>query len=157
MHGKHRDAQIYPVYIQVGDIFGHGSAAAAVHLAQLAGLPHDVVGFQQTADFSHKLRGSVGGIVFSSVAGILCDNHAVIQEAAVIGFIHTGVAVSYTHLDVYKRQVYTSAGINELLLAGEKRMAFGANFNANILFCGAGSDYTVSYTHLEVYKRQLFR
>ena len=38
--------------------------------------------------------------------------------------------VSYTHLDVYKRQDYTSALI------------------------AAASDIAVSYTHLDVYKRQ---
>lgn len=36
--------------------------------------------------------------------------------------------------------VYASAGIHELLLAREKRMALGTNFNANIAFGRAGLD-----------------
>ena len=34
--------------------------------------------------------------------------------------------------------VNTSAGINKLLLAGEERMALGADFYLDILLCGTG-------------------
>ena len=43
-------------------------------------------------------------------------------------------AVSYTHLDVYKRQVQLSPGV---FVGGEQ-----------------GRPHPVSYTHLDVYKRQ---
>ena len=31
--------------------------------------------------------------------------------------------------------IYTSAGVNELLLAGVERMALGADFNSDVLLC----------------------
>ena len=58
--------------------------------------------------------------------------------AVVIG----GVSVSYTHLDVYKRQVYTQA--NQVRNRQNKKddVYHGYHYKA------------VSYTHLDVYKRQ---
>ena len=37
--------------------------------------------------------------------------------------------------------IHTSAGINHFLPAGEERMAFRANFNANVFFGGTGMDH----------------
>ena len=54
-------------------------------------------------------------------------------------------AVSYTHLDVYKRQ---AKGKAEGLSGSDWRMLLLPTFHA-----GAGA---VSYTHLDVYKRQIF-
>ena len=56
----------------------------------------------------------------------------------------------------------TSAGVNQLLLAGVEGMALAANFNADLRLGIAGMDHVaacagngaVSYTHLDVYKRQ---
>ena len=42
--------------------------------------------------------------------------------------------------------VNTSAGINELLLAGEERMALGADFNSDILLSGTGLDHVAAGT-----------
>ena len=36
--------------------------------------------------------------------------------------------------------IYTSARIDKLLLAGEKGMAFGANFNTKVVLCGSCND-----------------
>ena len=36
------------------------------------------------------------------------------------------------------KSVYTTAGINQLLLTGEERMALGTNFNADLALSGAG-------------------
>ena len=36
--------------------------------------------------------------------------------------------------------INTSAAVNKLLLAREKRMAFGANFNTHVTLCGSGLD-----------------
>lgn len=66
--------------------------------------------------------------------------------AAVEFLIWIRILFVVLHTVTLLESVYTSAGINELLLAGEKRMAFGANFNANILFRGAGSDYIATCT-----------
>ena len=66
-------------------------------------------------------------------------------------------AVSYTHLDVYKRQILLRAGRN--ILRGQ---VFDENFLMSLATLGAFAigEYpeavavTVSYTHLDVYKRQ---
>ena len=52
--------------------------------------------------------------------------------------------VSYTHLDVYKRQVY------RLHLSNGKTYDI-ENYS---MWCGSASKEPVSYTHLDVYKRQ---
>ena len=49
MHGKHRNAQIDGIDIVLGDIHGNGAAAALVYLAQLAGLPANMLSIQNTA------------------------------------------------------------------------------------------------------------
>ena len=60
-------------------------------------------------------------------------------------------AVSYTHLDVYKRQVQTPSGGSTVTPNGEI-------YDGQALTPGeVGISYvTVSYTHLDVYKRQLW-
>ena len=52
------------------------------------------------------------------------------------------VAVSYTHLDVYKRQNYLCA-----VLWGAERISIETTLSIE-------GDVPVSYTHLDVYKRQ---
>lgn len=49
VHGKHRNAQIDGIDIVLGDIHGNGAAAALIYLAQLAGLPANMLGIQNTA------------------------------------------------------------------------------------------------------------
>ena len=71
-------------------------------------------------------------------------------------------AVSYTHLDVYKRQVDSGADIAAQMKEQNKQMSV-LSLNAAIeagmlgeqgkLFVEAAA---VSYTHLDVYKRQEF-
>ena len=56
--------------------------------------------------------------------------------AAVEFLIWIRILFVVLHTVTLLESVYTSAGINELLFAGEKRMAFGANFNTDILFSG---------------------
>ena len=63
--------------------------------------------------------------------------------------------VSYTHLDVYKRQVYR----REVLKGTEKGplfVKFHRQYNEPILDSPLNTE-TVSYTHLDVYKRQIVR
>ena len=57
-------------------------------------------------------------------------------------------AVSYTHLDVYKRQgyMYYDCVCGKRFTYTGNRIVFG--------FCCMGSIVSVSYTHLDVYKRQ---
>ena len=55
------------------------------------------------------------------------------------------MTVSYTHLDVYKRQVFRS------LLCS---LSQGLLFHQNLPVHAAHSHRAVSYTHLDVYKRQ---
>ena len=78
-------------------------------------------------------------------------------------------SVSYTHLDVYKRQVQGRA-ISDRDVEGEKNVIVISSIMQKNLY-GEGSDpigreikvettygtesfYAVSYTHLDVYKRQ---
>ena len=78
------------------------------------------------------------------------------------------VAVSYTHLDVYKRQLRGRAALHEVRLAeipGIHNTDGCGNTgiliqhrrfddrDTNIL-CQSGGNDAVSYTHLDVYKRQ---
>ena len=44
------------------------------------------------------------------------------------------------HVEALLETIYTSAGIDELLLAGIERVALGANFNGDVLAGGAGLD-----------------
>ena len=55
-------------------------------------------------------------------------------------------AVSYTHLDVYKRQLLVSA----LVL----KAVSGATHESMMGVISIGGVISVSYTHLDVYKRQ---
>ena len=59
--------------------------------------------------------------------------------------------VSYTHLDVYKRQSLLFSNHNNEKLRSEVEM----NCQPICPFYGQGID-SVSYTHLDVYKRQEF-
>ena len=59
-------------------------------------------------------------------------------------------AVSYTHLDVYKRQVMNS---RVMLYIGEETITFVQADLCGVQFV---SQQAVSYTHLDVYKRQQF-
>ena len=58
------------------------------------------------------------------------------------------VAVSYTHLDVYKRQVVATVGCMVHPINGDAFEIKKAKIR------GEESEGTVSYTHLDVYKRQ---
>ena len=40
--------------------------------------------------------------------------------------------------------LYTSAGIDQLLLTGKERVAFGTDFNCDILLCGKNLDYVAA-------------
>ena len=64
--------------------------------------------------------------------------------------------VSYTHLDVYKRQLCVSYQISELLsfrFARESR----TGFSYLAVVSEPCTPFAVSYTHLDVYKRQVQR
>ena len=63
----------------------------------------------------------------------------------IIPVLHLLQAVSYTHLDVYKRQFTAVAYHSESAIDG-----FTYTYTASIV----QSDKAVSYTHLDVYKRQ---
>ena len=60
-------------------------------------------------------------------------------------------SVSYTHLDVYKRQGLVIPG--DLTIGADSHTCtYGA---LGAFSTGVGSTDTVSYTHLDVYKRQM--
>ena len=75
-------------------------------------------------------------------------------------------AVSYTHLDVYKRKAYNSPGNCPFERTGRKheavymngrevyKFAVNAATNDIIALCSNAGVEPVSYTHLDVYKRQ---
>ena len=69
------------------------------------------------------------------------------------------VPVSYTHLDVYKRQVqdtgsYGSAFGQTVILLLIQIGGLGVITGAVTFLMLSGRNITVSYTHLDVYKRQ---
>ena len=63
--------------------------------------------------------------------------------------------VSYTHLDVYKRQVFAFLVV-PFVVCGSHRLALVCIADAHVLApCILGAvPFPVSYTHLDVYKRQ---
>ena len=61
-------------------------------------------------------------------------------------------SVSYTHLDVYKRQVILSAVSRAEM---EKYNVLPKHLDGIVNQLRVTKDITVSYTHLDVYKRQL--
>ena len=68
------------------------------------------------------------------------------QKADRMGGVDGTGAVSYTHLDVYKRQEREKESLTEIAQAHE----------FEIISLGGGRPHmAVSYTHLDVYKRQL--
>ena len=69
------------------------------------------------------------------------------------------VAVSYTHLDVYKRQLQYGGG-SEFLVVVYKYVGAGNPLSVELAPHGfsptgvGNGEVSVSYTHLDVYKRQ---
>ena len=61
---------------------------------------------------------------------------------------HTAVFFFDLFLDAVTliEAINTSAGINQLLLSGEERMAFGADFNLDVLGSGAGLNNVAAST-----------
>ena len=59
--------------------------------------------------------------------------------------------VSYTHLDVYKRQVDAVTGTEAAVFEGQSGIEAGL---ADELINASDAISAVSYTHLDVYKRQ---
>ena len=46
----------------------------------------------------------------------------------------------FTHVETLVKSVNTTTGVNQLLLAGKERMAFGTNFHADLGLSGTGLD-----------------
>ena len=59
--------------------------------------------------------------------------------------------VSYTHLDVYKRQGLEGVSYTPVALLASRTTGFGTQYR---ILCKATVVVPVSYTHLDVYKRQ---
>ena len=79
MHGQHRDAGIDGLDVAVCHVTGDRAAAALVDLAELAGLPDDVVLRKDAAHIAHDLSGCVGAAGLAARAGILEDAGAVVD------------------------------------------------------------------------------
>ena len=91
------------------------------------------------------LRNIVLGILGSFVGGILFGLVG-LSATGLVGEIIVSVTVSYTHLDVYKRQAVDRAG-HQALEVGDVVELFDQIAPLHGLV-------PVSYTHLDVYKRQ---
>ena len=65
--------------------------------------------------------------------------------------------VSYTHLDVYKRQIVLIVLPTMVIAMGDGIRDMGIHMAANSVEMedAVGSATSVSYTHLDVYKRQV--
>ena len=68
-------------------------------------------------------------------------------------------SVSYTHLDVYKRQLLPRAGVSLVPttepISGDVLTAAGTAVSGGLPAVGSPAGAAVSYTHLDVYKRQI--
>ena len=66
--------------------------------------------------------------------------------------------VSYTHLDVYKRQGQGGKALHSLLCLWQQRHQDTLKGNNTLpkIMCPAQKACPVSYTHLDVYKRQTY-
>ena len=76
-----------------------------------------------------------------------CCGHYITTKA-----LRTLIPVSYTHLDVYKRQQKTEAENLEIVQMVRALRMTPAQLSAML----SGGTIPVSYTHLDVYKRQGF-
>ena len=86
------------------------------------------------------------GHVYAAMIGHITANaFAVIRTET--GILKWTVAVSYTHLDVYKRQVYTSPDVLGMELGGSLK---------NVIALAAGMVYTRNTSFIDVYKRQTY-
>ena len=76
---------------------------------------------------------------------------SIILTSARLSLFHTVAPVSYTHLDVYKRQILFF--ITAVFIFG---WSWGAIWPVFLIIGGIGALLSgpVSYTHLDVYKRQ---
>ena len=81
------------------------------------------------------------------------------RTIAPVSSVLTHIAVSYTHLDVYKRQAFQLRG-GIRVRAGRLRVVAPGRMGANTLgrnhsgYRRSVCPLPVSYTHLDVYKRQ---
>ena len=86
-------------------------------------------------------------ITIKDMANSHTTTFLLVVNSIVTSLLSINASVSYTHLDVYKRQVYTFLGDNSSL-----------TFSTNFSLVSKSSPYptyiSVSYTHLDVYKRQ---
>ena len=90
MHGNDRDTQIHGFNIVLGNILGHGSAAAQIGSAHVAGLPDDPgLGHDLPHPGDVLGRGIVGG-GFSAVSGVLGHGHAAVDHGDIPPLIHIG-------------------------------------------------------------------
>ena len=65
-------------------------------------------------------------------------------------------SVSYTHLDVYKRQVVDSVFVSWVSEEALTAVSLAFSLQTMMIAVGVGTGVgAVSYTHLDVYKRQL--
>ena len=91
------------------------------------------------------LRRAVRAVTNSETRGLLCVIDALRDDGS-----KTALAVSYTHLDVYKRQVKL---VNPMFGA-IAHVTFGNSAEVD-WYIKADDLVPVSYTHLDVYKRQI--
>ena len=91
----------------------------------------------------------MANIIDGAIIASQCDGAVIVIESGAISYRLVQKAVSYTHLDVYKRQTLLGEGVivDKLL-----KMAAKDGTSTIVGICYSGG--TVSYTHLDVYKRQ---
>ena len=87
VHREYRHTHIDGVHIHIGDIHSDCSAAASVNLAQLTGLPENMVLVQKSAYPSAVFGTCVRGVALSSCSGELSHAHALVDERSIILFV----------------------------------------------------------------------
>lgn len=67
------------------------------------------------------------------------------KKTEVRSYLCLFVIKSVFDVEFFLESVNASAGVNQFLLTCKERMAFGTDFNADVVFCGAGRDFVAAY------------
>ena len=91
VHREDGHAHIDHFNAKICDIFCDGSSAALVDLAELAGLPHDLLAVEESADLCDELRVCVVCRALAPCAGVFGDDDALVEVGGVELIVNRGI------------------------------------------------------------------